>query len=384
MKQIEKTPEIQAALRQSVGKGVNIDSLVVYEAIALNNRPIRKQHPLFKGAVADRSLLLEMAAALSQESRPVQIQHYDDTLPKGRAFHGKVLEKGNELELRVLFFMDSKEDQIISKLDSGTVDQVSVSILPKKILNSVSGFDYLGDASTAENVWTGNDGEGNVLGKKGVFGRMVGLDKWFELSLVGMGGADGAFIVSRDESYFGSSYQKLAASGVDPSLFLLEASTENEDMSDLADLVNKLSETTVNLTNRSNEVTTLTATVTTQAARITELEAQLAAAAKPSEALTAAQTQVTEATAALTASEAERTAALTALQGVAKTLLTAAGKLDAKVPETITELNALIDETKTSLAAVLVAGGKSEDVSSTDKTVVPASLAAFRVNRRRA
>lgn len=383
MKQIQKTPEITAALRQSVGKDVNLDELAVYEAIALNNRPIRKQHPLFNGAIADRSLLLEMAGALSQESRPVQIQHMDGELPYGRAFHGKVIDKGAETELRVLFFVNSKEEKIINKLDSGTVDQVSVSILPKHIYNSVSGFDYLGANAKADNIWTGDDGDGNILGKNGVYGRMVGMDKWLELSLVGMGGADGARIVSRDQSYFGSSYEKLAASGVDPSVFLLEASTENEDM-DLKELVDKLTSTTADLTNRTNDVTSLTAQLSAATAERDALKLQLEAAAKPSEALTAAQTELTTTKTALDASNKDRDDAVAALSVVAKTLLTAAGKVDAELPKTVAELSKLIDETKTSLAATLVAGGKAEDaVDDKDKKkpVLPLSD-AYRSPRR--
>ena len=385
MKQIHKTPEIIDALRQSVGNDVNIDTLAVYEAIALNNRPIRKEHPLFKGAIADRSLLLEMAAALSVESRPVQIQHMSDNLPSGRAFFGRVVEQGSELELRVLFFVPNNETDIISKLDSGTVDQVSVSILPKQILNSKSGFDYLGAKATAENIWTGDDGDGNILGKNGVFGRMVGLDKWFELSLVGMGGAENARIVSRDESYFGSSYQKLAASGVDPSVLLLEAYTENENMPDinLNDLVAKLTSTTTDLALKDAKVTTLTAENTALTAQVADLTTKLEAANKPSEALTTAQTQVTTLTAELETTKTTSTEAIAVLQDVAKTLLTASGKVDATVPSTVAELKALIEETKTTLAATLVSGGKSKDATTDVDKALPADFSAFRVRRAR-
>lgn len=386
MKQIEKTPEVLAALRQSVGKDVNLDGLAVYEAIALNNRPIRKEHPLFKGAVADRSLLLEMAAALSQESRPVQIQHLDDDLPSGRAFHGKMIERGSELELRVLFFVQNSDEKIISKLDSGTVDQVSVSILPKKILNSVSGFDYLGPSATAENIWTGDDGEGNKLGRNGVHGRMVGLDKWFELSLVGMGGAENARIVSRDESYFGSSFQKLAASGVDPSLFLLEASTENTDMSDvnLKDLVDKLAELSASVATLTAQVTTLSAEKTALEAKVTDLTEKLDAAENPSEALTAAQTELTETKDKLTASEKTASDALVLLKDIAKKVLTATGKPDQAVPESVDELNTLIADNATKLVAALAAGGKSKDAVDDIEDKPVATLAVFRTNRKRA
>lgn len=383
MKQIQKTPEITAELRKSVGNDVNLDNLAVYEAIALNNKPIRKQHPLFNGAIAERSLLLEMAAALSQESRPVQIQHEDSSLPYGRAFYGKVVDRGALTELRVLFFVDTKEDKIISKLDSGTVDQVSVSVLPKQILNSKSGFDYLGEESTAENVWTGKDKDGNVLGKDGVYGRLVGLNQWFELSLVGMGGADGARIVSRDQSYFGSSYNKLAASGVDPSIFLLEASTENP-MPDvnLNELVTKLTETTVQVATLTSDKTTLTTQLNTATARITELEAQIANAAKPDEALTAAQTELDTTKASLTEVTTARDEAMAVLNDVAKRILTATGKPDAEVPATVAEIKTLIEDNAKALVAAIATGGQSQPADKDLKVEAPMDLSAFRVNRR--
>lgn len=365
MKQITKTPEITAILRQSVGPSVNTDNLAVYEAIAFNNRPVRKNHPLFKGAIADRSLLLEMAAALSIESRPVQIQHDTDGLPSGRAFHGRVNDKGSESELRVLFFVDKNETALMNKIDSGTVDQVSVSIIPKKMLNSKSGFDYLGAEAKPENVWTGTDNDGNTIGKDGVYARMVGLDNWYELSLVGMGGAENARIVSHDESFFGSSYQKLAASGVDPSVFLLEASTENETM-DLSSLTDKLLTLSADNATATANIATLTATNTSLSAQVADLTTKLEAAGKPDETAVALQANLDTATAQVTTLTADNEAAIAALRKVATTVLAASGKMDTDVTKlSVAELTALIDETKVKLSAALVVDGKSGD-SNTD------------------
>lgn len=380
MKQINKTPEITAALRQSVGSSVNIDNLAVYEAIAFNNRPIRKNHPLFKGAVADRSLLLEMAAALSIESRPIRIEHNDDGMPLGRAFIGRVKDNGAESELRVLFFVDKTEEKAINKIDSGTFDQVSVSVLPKKLLNSKSGFDYLGPEAKPENYWTGADNDGNTIGKDGVHARMVGLDKWFELSLVGQGGADNARIVSHDESYFGSSYQKLAASGVDPSFFLLEASTENETM-DLTAMTDKIVELSGKTATMSSEIATLTAANTAKDTEIKDLKTQLEAAGKPSEALETATADLAAKTTEVETLTADNTAAISALQEVAKTVLAATGKVDAEVPATVAELNTLITESKEKLVAAFKAGGKSKDLSDNEDNKnkeAPVNFSAFR------
>lgn len=376
MKQINKTPEITAVLKQAVGSGVNIDNLAVYEAIAFNNRPVRKNHPIYKGAIADRSLLLEMAAALSVESRPVQIQHETESLPSGRAFHGKVVDKGSESELRVLFFIDKNEDKVIGKLDSGTVDQVSVSVIPKKMLNSKSGFDYFGPEAKPENIWTGADNDGNVIGKNGVHARMVGLDAFYELSLVGMGGAENARIVSHDESYFGSSYSKLAASGVDPSFLLLEASTENPTM-DLTVLSDKLITLSGQNATLTADIATLTTAKTTLEAQVAELTKKLEDADKPDATLTA---EVATKTAEVETLTADNAKAVEALQLVAKSVLAASGKVDAEVPKTVAELTALIDESKDKLAAALKAGGVAADeTEGVDKDEsVNLNLAAFR------
>src|SRR5690606_32972543 len=184
-----------------------------------------KRHPLYNGSRVDRSMLLEMAAELGRETRPVQLMHDKDELPVGRVFHGEVVDQGTESELRVLFFLDPTANKEATKIEAGAIDQVSVSVLSKHIYNSVSGFDYLGPDATFEHIMSGTDPDGNTIGENGVYGRMVGLDQWFELSLVGMGGARNARIVSRDESHFGSSYQKLAASGLDPNALVLVAST---------------------------------------------------------------------------------------------------------------------------------------------------------------
>jgi len=371
MKQIEKTPAIRALLAASAGD-VDLDALRVYEAIAFNTLPVRKEHPLYKGARADRNFLLEMAAELKRESRPVQIMHDTSPLPIGRVFHGEVVDQGVDSELRVLFFLDPTANDEATKIEAGSVDQVSVSVLAKKMLNSKSGFDYFGPDSSSENIWSGTDNNGNQIGQAGVYARMVGLDKFFEMSLVGQGGAQNARIVSRDRSHFGQSLESLAASGMDPnSLVLLATATIPKDNSmDLATLVANLTTTTADLTNAKRDLTDaaakttgLEATITEQGTRITELEAQLAAAnAVDSATLTS-----------------ERDAAVAALSDVAKGVLTKVGKLDVQLPSTVSELSALIAEHSNAL--VIKAGGNAKDTP-TDLSTQPSRTAgAFRSAR---
>lgn len=329
MKQITKTNQILQLLRDSTGEEGTFENLIVYEAIALNTMPLRKRHPLYKGAIVDLNVLYQMAEAVNLESIPVHIQHESDfALPKGRVFNGRVVGS----ELRVLFYIDKNEIEAINKIDNSVVDQVSVSILTKQILNSVSGFDYLGADSTIENIYSGMDNDGNVIGEKGVYAHLINLDAWFELSLVGTGGAQNARIVSRDKSVFGSSFEKLAASGVDPSIFLLAASTETNKM-DLSEFITKLTETTAEIVTVKTDLDTANATIASLNSQVETL---------------------TDANAALEAKLLEEpeglTLALTSLQGVATKLIAASGKTD-PVAQSLTEVMAQI----TSLEAGIVA-----------------------------
>lgn len=381
MKQITKNENIKARLRLALGENADVDNLRVYEAIALNTRPLRKNHPLYRGARADRSLLLEMASAMGKESRPMHIQHDKEPLPIGRVFHGEVVDKGTESELRVLFFLDPTANTEATKIEAGSVDQVSVSMVPNQIICSASGFDFLGPEADIMNIITGTDPDGNTLGENGVYGKMIGLKEFFELSLVGMGGANNARIVSRDQSHFGSSYEQLAASGLDPNIYVLEATTRTDDM-DLTQLVEQLTTAKADLSVKSTEVETVTANLATANETIATLEQRIADAGDSVAAIAAKDAEVATANEAKATAEAEMSAAVEALQEVAKTILTASGKPNAEVPATVAELKTLIAETKETLAATLVAGGRSKDVTEgVEKTAVLTNLGGFRVRK---
>ncbi len=373
MKQIQKTDSIVALLHQRLGAELDVNKVAVFEAIALNTLPLRKEHPLYKGSITDLGILYSMAQMVQEESVPVQIMHDKEPLPIGRVFHAEV--KGTEL--RSLFTVDTTNQDLIDKIEAGTVDQVSVSIMPKHIYNSASGFDYLGSDSTFENVWTGSDNEGNTIGQKGVYGKLVGLDQWFEMSLVGKGGAQNARIVHREAASFGSSFEKLAASGIDPNALVLVAAMRNDDM-ELGDLVANLTEAKVDLSNKTREIVTLTADNTTLKTENDKLKADLAVATAAPEAV---KVELTAATDKLATQQVDLDAATVALKEVAQKILTASGKVAETVPATVTELVALIGDTEKGLAAALIVGGKTK---ASDEVAKPLSnVGAFRVSGNR-
>lgn len=371
MKQIEKTPAIRALLTASVGEGVDTDGLRVYEAIAFNTLPIRKDHPLYKGARADRNFLLEMSQTVRKESVPLQIMHDKSPLPIGRVFHGEVVDLGADSELRVLFFLDQTADEQALKIESGSVDQVSVSVMSQRLLNSASGFDYLGPDATYENHWSGEDDKGNKIGEKGVYAQMRGLANWWELSLVGQGGAQNARIVARDKSHFGAAYDRLAASGMDPNALVLNASPYKEPTMDLSSLVADLTAKAVELASVQNSLTAaeaqivaLTASIAEREATVAQLTADLAAAGAVDHAAVAV----------------ERDEAVAALSATTQKVLTKAGKLNVELPKTVAELSALIDENAGSL--VLKVGGASQDAVTDVAAVTIPRATAFRTAAR--
>lgn len=363
MKRLPLNPSIEHHLRRSLGADADLAAVAVFEATAINTLPIRKTHPIYKDARMEVGVLHEMASEIIKESLPVQIQHDTEPLPVGRVFHGEVHPIGSDFELRVLFFIDATEQTVVDKIETGSVDQVSVSVLTKQALNSVSGFDYFGEDAAFDNIWSGDDGEGNVLGQNGVYARLVGLDQFYEMSLVGKGGARNARIHRRDQSYFGSSFEKLAASGIDPNVFILAASIEEPKM-DLTELVEKLTTKEVEVARLTDQLTTLQAEKDALTTKVVELEAR----PEPE--------NVDQVKADLSAAQA-------ALKDVAKTILTASGQQDAEVPEDTSAVIALVEGKKADLTAALVLGGKAKGADAQNpNTDATGRIGSFRINRR--
>lgn len=353
MKQVEKTPEITAKLQNAVGDGVDTSNLAVFEAISLNTLPIRKRHPLYTDATHSTQFLSEMASQLNAESLPIYLMHDSDApTPFGRAFFADVMPNMGESELRTLFWVDKvAHPDIVQKLDNGTIDQVSVSVLPKALTCSGCGFDFMGPESDLfDNILTGTDPKGHVMGQDGYHAVATNLDSWFELSLVGRGGARGARILPRDEQKLGSTtFQRLAASGVDLSLVTLVASAEPMNM-DLTKLIAELTDAKAKVTVTEASVVTLNGTITTLTAEVTDLTTKLAAAEA--------------AKGSAGPKQEDLDAAVGALRDVTLKVLVASGKVDAKTDTLdVATCVSTITETSKALAAKLVAGGSSKEAT---------------------
>lgn len=366
MKQVEKTPNIIAKLQKAVGDGVDSSNLAVFEAISLNTLPIRKRHPLYTDATHSKNFLSEMAAQLNAESLPIYLMHdsYAPT-PFGRAFYAEVVDTMGVSEVRTLFWVDkAAHPDVVEKMNNGTVDQVSVSVLPKSLVCSGCGFDFMGpNADLFDNILTGTDPKGHVMGQGGYHAVASSLDSWMELSLVGRGGARGARILPRDEQKLGSTtFQRLAASGVDLSLVTLVASAEPMNM-DLTQLIAELTDNKAKVTVADAAIVTLTGQNTALTAEVADLKTKLEAAAKPVEG----------------PKQEDLDAAVNALRDVTLKVLVASGKVDAKTADfDVATCVSTITETSASLAAKLIAGGAGKEATADADKAASVSSSAYR------
>lgn len=373
MKRIPQTAEIVERIRAAFGADANPSDYAVYEAIALNQNPIRQKHPLFEGAIAQDSLLRGLVANIEAESAPLQVMHDRSRLPAGRIFTARM----NGSEARVLFAIPVEKTELIADLDKGIIDQVSVNVLAKSLECSACGWDYLGEDASYMNVMNGECGNEHQLRKDGVHIKLQGLDVLSEISLVGSGGADGARIVDKNSSIFASeSFQRLAASGFAPAMLVASFSIEGKHEMDLATLVANLTDEKVKVTNLTTANATLTADLETA-----------------NTALAAANTTVAERDATIVALTAERDAALAAVKPDAPTeatltfikdlcsrTLIANGDQTPEIPESVEDQIKAITEGQAKLSAIIPAGPRGHTTPSDLDKSAPAGGAssAFR------
>lgn len=370
MKQVQKTAEIIERLKAAFGAEADVNAYAVFEAIAINQNPIRQKHPLFEGAVAQKSLLNELVASIQKESAPLQLQHDTRTLPAGRIFDAKL--QGDEV--RVLFAINSTAENqaLIADLDAGIIDQVSVNLLAKQLLCSHAGcgFDYLGPDASYMNILNGECGEGHKLREGGTHIQMHGLDYLAEISLVGSGGADGARIVGRNDQAFASeSFQRLAASGLAPAMLVASLTAEGKTTKmpdiDINALVASAAADKAQITVLTGERDAQTALVAARDATITELNGQI-------ETLTAERD-------AAVATAAPDAAVLEFIKDACTKALIAKGDQNPTVPEKVEDQIKAITDAGVMLSMIPSGGASRNNPSDVDADKdAPAANSAFR------
>jgi hypothetical protein len=382
MKQLQMTAELQALIRDRVGQDVDPSGFAVFEVIALNTNPLPgKDGSIHEKAVVTPLTLKQMADHINAPggSLPLIWNHQTSEIPKGRVFSASTFfDQTGAIELRVLFYLDATEQDTITKLNSGSIDEVSVSFLSTQALCSECGWDYMGADSTWEHLYDRTCANGHAIGEDGVHLRLTGLAQFVETSLVVRGAADKPKIIGRSDSKLApSSVQQLAARGFDLNCLLVQASKGEKPVSTFDP--NKF---ITDLANSQASVITLTAERDTANAAVTALTAERDTANAAVTTLTAERDDLqTKLTAAEGAPPEEYNTALSFLKEQFVNLTVAKGgekPADDAVPTTVVDLTKAIKDMTAELTALIPTGGRSNANPSDLKTAAPVSLAAFR------
>lgn len=384
MKQLPMTPQLSALIKGAVGEDVDTANLAVFETIALNTLPLPgKDGTIFEQATVMPLTLSEMADRINGGDHiPLIADHEMWGSPKGRAFHAGLRIGEDGVELRMLFYLDPLEDVLISKLNSGTLDEVSCAFLSTQFNCSKCGWDYF-QFGANENIYERTCGNGHKIGQDGVHAEMVGLNQFIELSLVARGAADKPKIVGKSQAKLApESALALAAKGFEPNALVVQASRGKEDMD--------LTAITAQLTSLSSEKGALTANLATVTGERDTARTDLAART----------TELSTANASIATLTSERDAALLRPDASVKTdldaalaylgaqydhLTVASGKPkvegDAR-PKDVAAFTAAIDEMTGKLTSIIPVGGRSDTSKDDDKTVqlsaAPSSAFALR------
>lgn len=390
IKELAPTASMLAALTKAFGGPVDTSKIAIFECIALTPQPISKAGTIFDRAVPQMGMLSDMVSQV-QTGGFVKLHKMHDQggglftepgMPIGNVFEAGIVDGA----LRSLFYIgrDTAEGQdLIAKLNNGTIDEVSVGAKSKHMRCSECGWDYLGADATMMNIFDRTCANGHIIGENGVHLKLDGLDRWYELSLVSIGAARGAKIVGRTRASLGKEdFQRLAASGFDPemtSVFMF--TSQKKETGIMADNPNNSGATdmagTLNLiATLSAKEATATAQLAASAANIADLTAKL----------TAAEAKVAELTAQLTAaSEAakvvdEHKLLLAFVAEQTKAALVASGATNPTVPDNAKDLIASIEAAKLKLHN-LPTGQQIEGQGNSEGEVDIHRLSAFRTRR---
>ncbi len=371
-KQIEVTPKIAAALKKATDGAVEASSVAVFETISLNTLPI-KQRGIFNGAVVSQNTLNQMAASVDNGANvPLHKMHDQGSdLPVGKTFFAESIINDRGLpELRSLFYLPLTETDLITKLETDVISEVSVGLKTLHINCSECGWDYLGEDSSFMNLYDTTCANDHVIGKDGVHVLLNGLDRWMEQSLVSLGAANGARIQSRTKALLGTDrYEKLAASGITPEITVLNAvhSMKEETNMDMAVLIAGLTDAKASVINLTAEVATgKTALEATKAELTTALAEVVTLKAKVTPEAAALQLS-------LTAAQAETEKARASMHKEASRLAVALALTAPVADATMDVLLASIEENRTKMAAAFPAGG-AQPKGSTAVAAAPSSF----------
>ncbi len=360
--------DIEKKIR-AVAEDIDLDAISVFETIAIDNQPVNKPGSLYDGGVLRDSLLSEMRDFIAAGNGVPLIELHEERLPVGKVFEAQLVQEQEKTSLHVLFYVP-RGSELERQIELGIIDSVSVGVLPKKILCSECGWDYMSEEATWDNLWNRTCENGHTIGVDGVHIVAEGLGQFRELSLVMKGASPKAKILPKSKQVIGKEvgkdwvHNQLAASDLAAEVFMLTASRRETTMSDKKNTQPEAtsevpSAEKVLLSEMTAKNVELTATAIVKEKELTELKEKLAATQKElDEVKTSLDNKV---------AKEDHDKAMDFLKAEAKVAITASG-ISKEVPEKVEDLVALFTEAKQHLVNNFPIGGKSDTSVPQEKT----------------
>lgn len=393
MKELTKTPFILGLLAAAAGKDADVNKLHVYEVRATSTVPFRgKDGTMFeRGRISPHTISL-IAKAVNDDPLPLMMDHNLDGTPYGKFFYAEAVPMDNgETELRGYLYVDDSEEKVLTKLETSSIDEVSIQFLSEHMICSECDFDYFAALAddNFEPFFTRTCDNGHEIGRDGVHVRLVGVAEVIELSLVSRGAAKNSKIMGASDAMLGESAQRLAANGVDLNDFMCIASINDDEGVSEVDLKEFTTALSAAATDKAELTVKLNAAEGCAASLTTERD-DAVARAETAEAEVARLTAEAEATSAEVAedvlSEDQRTELKAYVDKQFIALKTLDGETEAEAPETLSDAISFINKNAARLSALIPEGGASTSAGRDTKTTEPAtprqiaSLAAFKSN----
>ena len=227
-KRLDVTQAMLEQIQRVTQITVDPSNIAVFEAAALSTNALNKPGSIYHEARPSRALLAEMVQGIvsGAHSVPMHTLHNQGgELPVGRAFDARLVDQPDGSTTMVTtFYLPTTAEDLISSIELGILDEVSVGMMSKTAKCSACDFDFFGGDMDA--LWDRTCPSGHTLNVNGVHLKLDGLDRWTELSLVSRGAADKPKILSRVSTEMPqATYDRLAASGVSTKALMLYAAT---------------------------------------------------------------------------------------------------------------------------------------------------------------
>lgn len=383
-KRVELTEELKNKIRTRCGSDIDFSSAAFYQARIVSTEPI-SQNSIYNKAQLARSTIFELEEFFNNDPQlnvTLQVMHNQMVLPAGRVVAVRAIDEPDGLNsaLYGVFMVSNEHQEYINKLDNGIIDEVSISMLAKKLLCSECGFD-LREANPEEQFMAFffhqcPKCEVELGGKDGAHLNLVGVEEFTEVSLVTRGAARHAKILDSSKQL------ALAANNKEVKLKLNQLTKDllplnlngkiinEEDTMTNDELLAKLQELSeefasfkesveAKLEDISKEEAPAEAEENNEGSAPAE-EVSSPAAEEPVAPAEENNEELEEAKAALEAAKAETQSYRVALMEEVNKVLVAAGKVSLSETATLEDIKNALKDSQLTLAANIPVGGVSK------------------------